>query len=693
MSKPHYLVLSEKPSLSRTVQAVYNKHKDEYNFTADFMSFAGHLCALKEPQEYKEEWSKWDLNTLPMIPEEFLYKVSKDKTKLFNDIKKAVKSGQYDAIINNCDGDAEGQAIFHTNINLIGTKLPLLRLWANDLTENEIDRAFKNLRNEQEESLVNLTNRAFSRAKMDWLIGMNGSRAFALKTNSKTVIGRVQTPVLKLIVDRELEIQNFIPKEYFNLEATFNTEKESYIGTYFDKNNQTAIDSKKTAENIKNNLNNDANIVAVETKRVETYAPQLFSLTTLQQEANIKFGFSAQKTLDLAQSLYEKKITSYPRTESVCVTESVAKTFNSLLKNLSNISEYDKYIKNIKNQDIIKTSSNNKYVNDKKVGSHYALIPTTENPNKVSLTNDEKSLYDLICRRFIAIFMPASVCDKTVIVTEDNGYLFKTNGSVMIEKGYLEVLGKNSNDNELPVLKKGDKVKLIDSNIISKFTQPPTRYNDATLIKAMETAGKNIKDEQLLEEMKGLSLGTPATRAGIIERLIKIGVVKKEKKYFIPTDLGIWQIKTLGNMNIANVELTAEFEKKLSMIEDGTKAVPEFNTEMNKYINDLVTELKTLNAIKLESKNVSKEQVILGVCPDCGKNIIVANGKFGKYYKCTDCDFKISGKILNKTISESNVKELLNKKITKEIKGFTSKNGKKFNAKLKLQNKEIKFEF
>lgn len=695
MNKPHYLVLSEKPSLSRTVQTVYNSHKNEYPFTADFMSFAGHLCALKEPQEYKDEWLKWDLNTLPIIPEEFLYKVSKDKTKLFNDIKKAIKSGDYDGIINNCDGDAEGQAIFHTNINLIGTKLPLFRLWANDLTENEIDRAFKNLRKESEPSLVNLTNRAFSRAKMDWLIGMNGTRAFALKTSSKTVIGRVQTPVLKLIVNRELEIQNFNPQEYFTLNATFKNDRDEYIGTYFNPNDDKMIIDKKEIETIKNNLIKDATILAIETKRVETQAPQLFSLTTLQQEANTKLGFSAQKTLDLAQSLYEKKITSYPRTESVCVTESVAKTFPDLLKNLKNIPEYEVFIKQITKINLDKASKNTKYVNDKKVGSHYALIPTTENPNKTSLTVDEKSLYDLICRRFIAIFMPASVCDKTVIVTEDNKILFKTNGSIMIEKGYLEVLGKNSSDTELPLLHKGDKVQLVNSEIQSKFTQPPTRYNDATLIKAMETAGKNIKDEQLLEEMKGLSLGTPATRAGIIERLLKIGVVKKDKKYFIPTELGIWQIKTLGDMNIANVELTAEFEKKLSMIEDGSLDTDNFNKEMNTYILKLVEELKKLQYEKtnINSQSNNLSNVVLGKCPKCGKEVISTSGKFGKYFKCNSCDFKISGKIAGKTITDTNVKDLLKNNKTKEIKGFISKNNKKFNAILILDGETIKFSF
>jgi DNA topoisomerase-3 len=530
---------------------------------------------------------------------------------------------------------------------------------------------------------------------MDWLIGMNGTRAFALKTASKTVIGRVQTPVLKLIVDRELEIQNFKPVEYFVLNATFNNDSNSqYIGTYFNPNDDKMIIDKKEIENIKNDLKNEAKIIAVETKRVETQAPQLFSLTTLQQEANTKLGFSAQKTLDLAQSLYEKKITSYPRTESVCVTESVAKTFPNLLNNLKNVSEYTEFIKKITKTNLDKASENSKYVNDKKVGSHYALIPTTENPNKVSLTSDEKALYDLICRRFIAIFMPASVCDKTVIVTEDDGHLFKTNGSIMIDKGYLEVLGKNSVDTELPLVKKGDKVNLIDTDIQSKFTQPPTRYNDATLIKAMETAGKNIKDEQLLEEMKGLSLGTPATRAGIIERLLQIGVIKKDKKYFVPTDLGMWQIKTLGNMNIANVELTAEFEKKLSMIEDGTLKTDNFNKEMIQYITGLVNELKSLKYEKNVSTTYSNNNnSVLGKCPKCNSDFISTSGKFGKYFKCTSCDFKISGKIAGKAISDTNVKELLKNQKTKEIKGFISKNNKKFNAILILENNEIKFQF
>lgn len=695
MNKPHYLVLSEKPSLSRTVQSVYNNHKNEYNFTADFMSFAGHLCELKQPEEYNDSWKKWDLDVLPMIPDNSLYNVSKDKTKLFNDIKKAVKSGKYDAIINNCDGDAEGQAIFHTNINLIGTKLPLYRLWANDLTEDEINRAFKDLKDERETFLVNLTNRAFSRAKMDWLIGMNGTRAFALKTNSRTVIGRVQTPVLKLIVDREKEITNFVPKEYFNLEAEFNTGKDKYKGTYFDSKNNTAIETKEEAEKIQKELIKDSKVVAVQTKRITTLAPNLFSLTTLQQEANTKLSFSAQETLDLAQSLYEKKLISYPRTECVYVTESVAKTFPTLLNNLKNNNDYKEYLKKITKTNLDAASKNSKYVNDKKVGSHYALIPTTQDATKINITTKEKALYDLIVRRFIAIFMPASICDKTVIVTESNGHNFKTTGSVMIELGYLEVLGKSSSDTILPVIKENDRVEYINSEVLSKFTQPPSRYNDATLIKAMETAGKTIKDEELLEEMKGLSLGTPATRAGIIERLLKIGVVKKEKKYFVPTELGIWQIDTLGDMKIANAELTAEFEKKLNMIQEGTANVTQFDIEMKKYIEHLVEELKLLQCVKRTNTYTSKttSNTVLGICPKCGKNIISTTGKFGKYFKCEDCDFKISGKIASKTLTDSNVKELLKNKETKTIKGFTSKAGKKFDAKLILENNEVKFKF
>lgn len=698
MKKPHFLILSEKPSLSRTVQDVYKVHKDKYSFTADFMSFAGHLCELKQPEEYNEDWKKWDLNNLPMIPESFLYNVTKSKYKLFSDIKKAVQSGDYDAIVNNCDGDAEGQAIFHTNINLMKTKLPLYRLWANDLTENEIDRAFSNLRNENEESLKNLTNRAFSRARMDWLIGMNGTRTFALKTNSKTVIGRVQTPVLKLIVDRENEILNFVPKEYFNLEAEFNSNGNVYTGLFFTQDG-TTIDTKIDADKIKNNLIKDSKIIAVETKRVESYAPSLFSLTTLQQEANIKLGYSAQKTLDLAQALYEKKVTSYPRTDSTYVTENVAKTFSNLLKSLQNIAEYNIFIKKITKVNLDKASKNSKYVNDKKVGSHYALIPTTQDINKVSLTTDEKKLYDLIVRRFIAIFMPASICDKTVIITQSNNYNFKTNGSIMVESGYLEILGKNSNDIYLPKVNVNDSATLLSSNILSKFTQPPVRYNDATLIKAMETAGKTLKDEKLLEEMKGLSLGTPATRAGIIERLLKIGVINKDKKYFFPSELGLWQIKTLGDMNIANAELTAEFEKKLNMIEDGTKKVDDFNKEMIDYINNLVSELKTLNSLKIASNNNSKtngtntSNTIIGKCPKCGKEVISTTGKFGNYFKCIACDFKISGKIAKKNITESVAKELLKNKVTKEIKGFTSSKGNKFNAILTLENNEVKFKF
>lgn len=784
--KMHYLVLSEKPSLSRTVEAVYKKHADEYPFTADFMSFAGHLCALKEPGEYKQEWNKWDLNVLPMIPDNFEYVIGKGKNKLFNEIKKEIKNHKYDAIVNNCDGDAEGQAIFHTNMLLMKPNLPFLRLWPHDLTENEIDRAFKNLRDEKEESLINLTNRAMLRAQLDWLIGMNGSRAFALTTKSKTVIGRVQTPTLKLIVDRELEIKNFKPQEYYNLNATFKHDKDTYIGTYFKENDNSLIFDKKELESIKNNLKNDAIIKNIEKKKVTTYAPALFSLTTLQQEANNKLGFSAQKTLDLAQSLYEAKLISYPRTESICVTEAISKTFESLLNNLEG--SITKFTKQITKQMIKETSDNKKYVNDKKVGSHYALIPTSEKLSKHSLTKDEQNLYNLIVERFVAIFLPASVSEKTTIITENNNFLFKTNGSIMIEKGYLELLGYDGGDTILPNIKEKEQVKMIDSKIISKMTTPPARYNDATLIKAMETAGKHLDDDELKEEMKGLSLGTPATRAGIIERLLKLKVVEKQKKYFVPTNLGIWQIQELGTQDVANVDLTAKYEQKLAQIENGTLSTTKFKTDMIKYIKDLTNELKKLNKINnmggnnlmnsnenikgkcpicgeeiLENdkvfacsnkdncnfrifKNILKAEITvddlnklimgestepktmisnkgskftaklklkpnltelefifdnisnssntkdIGTCPVCGETVVSTTGKFGKYYKCTSCDFKISGTIAGKSLTDAQIKQLLVNKETKEIKGFKSNKGTEFDAKLRLdENNKVTF--
>lgn len=779
--KPHYLVLSEKPSLSRTVEMVYKKHESEYPFTCEFMSFAGHLCALKEPGMYNDKWASWSLDVLPMIPSKFEYVVSKDKIKLFNDIKKEINTGKYDAIINNCDGDAEGQAIFHTNMILMKPNIPFLRLWPHDLTENEVDRAFKNLRDEKENALVNLTNRALLRARLDWLIGMNGSRAFALTTKSKTVIGRVQTPTLRLIVDRELEIRNFIPQEYFLLNATFNHGTDKYVGTYFEEGNDSLITDKTKVEKIQNDLKEDSKVIKVEKKQVVNYAPALFSLTTLQQEANIKLGLSAQQTLNLAQSLYESKVISYPRTESTCVTEAIVDTFPVLLKSLDG--NVKKFIDKITSADIKKTASNKKYVDDKKVGSHYALIPTTESISKhPEVSGDAKKLYELIVNRFVAIFLPASVSDKTTIITESNGHLFKTNGSVMISLGYLELLGYSGSDAILPDVKENDNVRLISSEIISKFTTPPTRYTDATLIKAMESAGKNIEDEELKEQMKGLSLGTPATRAGIIERLLKTKVVEKQKKYFVPTDLGIWQINELRNQNISNVELTATYEQKLSQVEDGSMTPATFEKEMVKYIEKLTDELKSSKSsntlikstsvtkscpkcsghilensklykcendncdfkifknilgatitsedvdLLIEGKETDVKNMIsnkkkkfsakislsketyeptfefastpienkkLGVCPKCGKEVVSLNGKFGKYYKCENdnCDFKISGKIANKTISETAVKQLLTKKETSIIKGFTSKNGKKFDAKLKLDKDQVSFDF
>jgi DNA topoisomerase-3 len=682
------LLIAEKPSLMKEIKEVYNKngHMDQITFK----TFAGHTMTLVDPNEYKPEWEKWNLALLPMIPEEFRYKPTNDKLAMYKELKDEVLHGGYDYVINACDPGREGQHIFFSFYDAIGAKLPVKRMWHSDLTESELNRALNNLKDESEPELKNMTIASKFRAYFDWLIGLNGTRAVTMIANKKINVGRVMTPVLNLIVERELELRNFVPKDFWEIETNFGNK---YKGIYFDHNNEgeTKFFNKSKAETMIGKFGKQGTVVNVEKKKETKYAPGLHSLQELSNEANRAFGYTMAETLEIAQALYEKKILSYPRTNSQFVTKAIAKNFKKHLNPLIDISE----LKDIASQVMNDTSAfdavakNKKYVDNSKVTDHYAIIPTGLGVDLSKLSTKEKNIFMIVAKRFLAIFLPPVVSNKTAIVTESNGHYFKTTGSVLVDLGFMTLYDYKGTDNVLPDVKKGEVFDIKDNKLIQKVTKPPQRYNDESLGKAMANPGKFIEDEELSSVFKGeKGLGTPATRGNIVEKLVKIAMIERKgsgkvKSYFA-TDFGIEIIQSLQGKDITMPELTATWEQKLTNIEEGTYAPSDFYNEMIQYTKIMIEDFKNT---KVSVAHHSDKEVI-GKCPKCNSDVI--EGK--SFYLCTKykdpCDFLIGKEIGGAKISKTEAKKLLAGKETKEMK-LTYRSGTEKTAKLVL-NAEFK---
>lgn len=689
------LLIAEKPGLMRKVKAVYDRRG--FKDTIDFTSFAGHTMVLKSPEEYNSDWKVWKADNLPMIPAKFQYKPSPNKLKMYNDIKAKIKAGGYDYLINCCDPGREGQAIFFTFYDSLGCKIPVKRMWHLDETENEIYKALTNLRDETEPSLVNMTKASKLRAYFDWAVGMNFTTAFSLVGKKKANLGRVMTPTLKIVVDRELEIRKFIPEKFWEIEGDFGI----YKGIHFyqkDGEQLTKFNTKKEAQDTIDNLGEKGIIELVNEKKDIRYAPNLHALSDLQIECNKIFGYTPSDTLRITQSLYEKQILSYPRTDSCFLTQTTAidkvKGFKAMFLNsifaVPSLSSYAlKYGKD--DSAISAMAKNKKYVDDTKVSDHYAIVPTGEKVDFSKLTKEEQNVFITVCKRVIAIFMPPVKMNKTTIITDVDGKKFKTNGSVVLDKGFSEIYGTSFANNLLPKIKKGDKVDVKGAELIEKITSPPQRYTDATLLASMINPGKFIDDDNLktvLREAKGI--GTDATRASIIDKLVDgVKMIERKKKILYPTEFGISIIQNLGDNKIASPELTGIWEEKLKDVEKGKLNAMTFYNEMLAYV-----EKETLDMLKMSFKLESDIEVV-GFCPKCGKSV-----KEGKdYYLCTgykkDCDFIFAKTFLGAKITKADIKKILSGDTTKELtfKKGTGKDANTWKSKLMYDKEQKKVVF
>ncbi|MFF5994861.1 DNA topoisomerase [Lysinibacillus sp. KU-BSD001] len=679
------LLIAEKPSLMRDIQKVYNKITLPY--TIDFTSFVGHVVELKEPHEYHAEWKKWSLDLLPMMPAKYEFRVKKSAYKVYKDIEALLKTNQYDFIINACDAGMEGENIFYSFYKKARCALPVKRFWTSQTTDAAIRHSLEHLIDENDEMIRNLRNAAMYRMIFDWLVGLNLTRAATVKGGRTIKVGRVMTPTLAIVVKRELEIRDFVPTPYFQLELDTGELKALWFDPIAKTNK---IDSLEAAQVIQAKLAPTAFVKQIETERKTIFAPSLHSLLELQKEANKFYGFTSAETLKIAQSLYEKKLITYPRTESKHLPTAFAKTIAHQLQVAATLPQFEQVAKHILSNEahIQKTMYTKRYVDDKKLTDHHAITITDVAVGKKTLTPAEVKIYELIVKRLLAIFLPPYVLDKTNVMLLCGEHHFKASGNTVIDKGYtvLYEAQKRKEERPLPLLKEGQQLNVHSSQILSKMTEPPARYTDSTLLDAMFHAGRFVEDKTLQAILKDAEgIGTSATRAEIMEKLLSIGMMMREGKSLAATDFGIDVIRSLGNHDVVSPVLTAVWSKKLKDIVDGSLSSRQFYTDMQQFIHDTTAKMKALEMTVAE-----KEVVIVGKCVTCGDSVVEGF----KGYNCTNksCKFYISKSLMKGKITPTDMKKLLAGKETREIL-FTWKSGKKGKAKLKLNGEKLEFLF
>lgn len=695
-----YLFIAEKPSLMREVEKTYKKHKSDIESTIgeiDFMALAGHVCRLLEPSEYPEWDEKWKDIDLPMIPKTFKIDAIHDKKKIISDIKKRVKEG-YDGIIVGTDSDVEGNGIYYLLEQYLGLeKMEALRFFEDGLTDAEILKSFHTITDYHKEARdVHMTEAFKIRSHLDWLSGMNFTVGFSVKSGFTMKVGRVKAPTLKLVYDNSIAIDNFEPHTDYELKAVY---KEGFCGNYITKEGAVRFETEEKALDFGKSLGTLGKVKSITKKTVITPVPQLYKLSDVQVDAGKQFGYDPTKTLNLIQALYEThKVVSYPRTDGRYISTEKAKELPILLKAVSAVPELESYVKSITTADIDKVKKDKRIVNDVEVkkASHDALLPTGKIPDLTKLTKDEINILTLIYKRLAAVFMNPLKEEKTVLIVDIDGNEFKTNGKILVDKGWTALYNRKSTDMELPPLLKGDPITVSRYETDEKTTTPPARLTQATLIDAMENIAKYIEDKdkkKIMKEVKGI--GMPSSRAKIISDLLKSGYMEskgKAQSLFI-TESGKKYIENIKDFTICKPELTAEWEARMQHIKEGSESYEVVKLDMIKYVKEMVEEIENAK-IEKSSWNGNKSTGL--VCPICGNPVL--NSKFG--YFCSEkkngCTFSIQNTIAGKKLTEKNLKDLCEKGKTGKIKGFQSKAGKTFDAALKMtitDEKTSKIEF
>jgi len=698
------LIIAEKPSVAADIARALGgfARKGDYFESDDYVlsSAVGHLLELAVPEKYDVKKGKWSFARLPLIPPHFdLSPIDKSKERL-NLILRLLKRKDVSSLVNACDAGREGELIFRYLVQHAKANKPIERLWLQSMTQQAIRDGFSKLRADRE--MLPLADAAKSRSEADWLVGINGTRAMTA-FNSKeggfylTTVGRVQTPTLAILVEREDKIRAFTARDYWEVHARFEAKAGEYSGRWFDPGFKKDEDAERKSERLWNAEQAEAIVAACraktgvateETKPSTQLSPLLFDLTSLQREANGRFGFPARMTLSLAQALYERhKVLTYPRTDSRALPEDYLPTVKDTLKVLGETKAFSSFAKQILKHGWAKP--NKRIFDNTKISDHFAIIPTLQTPKH--LNEAEQKLYDMVVRRFLAVFYPAAEYLQTTRTTriEANSthHHFKTEGRVLQSAGWLAVYGRavGEDNQNLPAIEPGEKVPVLEVSAQANQTKPPPRYTEATLLSAMEGAGKLVEDDELRAAMEAKGLGTPATRAATIEGLIREEYVNRDGRELVPTPKAfslLFALHMLHIVELASPELTGEWEHKLKLIEAGKLKRDEFMKEISELVRKVVTVIKTGEIPDVVYATVPAK------CPKCGG---VVQENYRKF-QCQKCDFSLWKVTSGREWSPDEVAELITKRVIGPLTGFRSRMGKPFAAVMRLTD-DLRLEF
>lgn len=692
------LLIAEKPDLMRKIEACYRAHRSEIPYSITFTAQRGHLVTLKKPDELDEDLKEWSWDTLPIHPEEhggWQYKIIEEPRsgnfmtakERYDEIKNELKSGKYDFVIHAGDPDQEGELLVRCVLDHMKNTLPVKRFWTNDLTERHILYALKNLRDDDNDPMLkNLLAAAYGRQHSDYRVGMNASRGATLSMGTRVAVGRVKSVMLSLVCKREDEIAHFVPKTSYGVQARYT---EGFTGILFNdrgvvKDEETGeeekdgviwFDTEKEAKDLIRGLSRKMEVISYKGKRQETRAPKLFKLATAQIEAG-KMGYSAADTLRILQKLYEKKYMTYPRTG--CEYLGGEENFRDMIESAGAVPGLKTFADSITDKDIARVQGTKIWVNAAALQEegHSALVPTNTAPDWGELDDEEKDIYAMVCRQFLAAFLPPLVQDKAELVAKNGSHLFKSTGTTLISEGWTKIFKKEFRDKMLPKHEEGDILDAEGFEVTEKTSVCPKRYTTADLIAVCEAPHKFLEDTSLKKLGKRLKIGTPATRANIIEELIlKDRYLKKvregKREVVVPTDIGAAIIENIGNCDICKVDLTGEWEEKLEKVRSGKLPLEELEESMKGYVEQILDDFRhrRMKQIKVESKY--KE---LGPCPVCGKKLMrgptqfycsgykegcSAGGKRERYgFTLTDDDFldMVKGKVIIKEAKSGEIR-------------------------------------
>src|SRR5919202_303511 len=705
------LVIAEKPSVARDLAPAlpgsFEQSSDKTHLVGDRYVIAwavGHLVGLAEPDAYDPKLKKWRFADLPILPDKFKLVPNDERAaKQLRAMHRLMADPEIEEIVNACDAGREGELIFAYVYETAGIDKPVKRLWLNSMTKKAIQEAFSHLRPGTD--MAQLEAAARSRSEADWVVGMNSTRAASIRLRSAfdgaVSLGRVQTPTLALVAAREQEIRAFKPEPYWLVEARFAASGERlYSGRYLGGKRLPGEDQAKAI--VEACSGQPGEITKLERKEERERPQLLYDLTSLQRHANTLYGFSARRTLAAAQKLYEEhKAITYPRTNSRYLPSDQIAEIKPTAQLVGHNAQYRKAAEYVTSLDKLPLG---RVVNDKRVEDHHALIPTRAEHNLGRMGPDETKVYDLVAKRFLAVFFPDAVYERTRIETVVAEHVFRTSGRRPLEPGWESVYGAEGQqqdagdddtggDQLLPKLEQGEQVDVASVESIRKETQPPRRFTEASLLAAMETAGKDIEDGELREAMKDSGIGTPATRAAIIERLIDVGYIEREGRALLATEKGVQVIRLLGSHPLTSPQLTGDWERRLGLIEAGEDSRPAFMRDIASFTTETVAALDKLKDVKIERAN-------LGPCPVCGRDVIENR----KGYSCwtrddPGCGFVIWKRKAGKNLPASVVKELMASlkvsidrgddppvgRTAKPVPGFKGRSGRTFRAKLKIE--------